>query len=194
MSVPLDYPSISLIIGPMYSGKTTEVMRRLSIYANTKLPILYINCKLDTRSDKNFSTHNDILGDAEFAFQTIKAGKLSDIFVDNFKVIAVDEAGFFPDLLETVTEWADKKEKIVIVAGLSGDFQRSPFGQINDLLSRSDTVTVLSPFCALCHELEGKIFPAPFSLRMSANKEKILVGGSDIYKPACRKCYLKHSV
>ena len=51
-------PSIDLIIGPMYAGKTTELLRMLNLFVEFGLNTLYINSNVDTRSSMNFSTHN----------------------------------------------------------------------------------------------------------------------------------------
>ena len=53
--------SLDLIIGPMFSSKTTELVRRLSIFADMDIPVLYINTELDTRSDQSFSSHNSMI-------------------------------------------------------------------------------------------------------------------------------------
>lgn len=101
------------------------------------------------------------------------------------QVIAIDEGQFFADLHEFCTHAADTHKQIVIVAGLSGDFRRRPFGQINDLLSHADTVTNLTARCTFCSPHS----PATFTFRVIADERTAVVGGADKYVPVCRKHY-----
>ena len=180
-------PSIDLIIGPMYSGKSTETIRRLSIYNELDIPVIYINAKVDTRSDENFSTHNKTLG--TLPYSSIKSDKLSSVDVSRFSVVAIDEAQFFPDLFDTVLKWVENDKKIVIVAGLNGDFRRKPFGQVIDLLPLADSVTKLSPFCVQCKKEKKLIKNALFTKRIVNGTEEVLIGGKESYIPVCRDCF-----
>ena len=56
-----NYPTLDLIMGPMYSGKSTELIRRLSIFSEMGLKVLYVNSKIDNRSNDNFSTHSPVV-------------------------------------------------------------------------------------------------------------------------------------
>ena len=100
-------------------------------------------------------------------------------------VIGIDEAQFMPDLLDFCKRAADIDGKRVVVAGLDGDFLRRPFGQLAELLPLADSVDKIMAQCALCGE------PAPFASRTVASKETYLVGGSESYRPCCRRCYLE---
>lgn len=186
MSLPSS-ASLDIIFGPMYASKTSEVIRRLIIYHEIGLKVLYINTELDNRSDQAFSTHNKTIG--QIPFKAVKSKTLLDQDVSHYNVIAVDEAQFFPDLKNTVLHWVDKLGKIVIVSGLNGDFRRNPFGQINDLVPHADTVTKLTPFCSECVK-KGVMRAAHFTKRTIPNKTEILIGGKEAYIPVCRQCYL----
>jgi len=98
-------------------------------------------------------------------------------------VLAIDEAQFFADLVPFCTEAAEGRGQRVIVAGLDGDFRRGKFGQLLELVPLADSVTKLSSQCAECGEA------APFTLRTAAATATTLIGGSESYKPACRRCY-----
>lgn len=180
-------PGIDIIIGCMYSGKTTETIRRLTIYHQLNMKVLYINSQIDTRSDKAFSTHNETIG--QIPFPAIKLNSLTDADVTDYQVIAVDEGQFFTDLATTVLNWVDKKNKIVIVAGLSGDFRRQPFGQIAQLLPHCDSITKLNSFCLDCRRNRQVIKPAHFTKRITAQQNEIVVGGQETYIPVCRDCF-----
>ena len=175
-------PSLDLIIGPMRGGKTTELLRMLNTFAELGLKTLYVNSNLDTRSDANFSTHNPSLKSIG-KIQAIKTSNLCNVAFEEYKVIGIDEAQFFPALKNYVTANVNKGKKI-IVAGLNGDYQRNPFGEINELIPYCDTIKFLRPFCKLC---TNKITPASFTKRISPETNTISVDAE--YLPVCRSCY-----
>lgn len=182
-------PSIDLIIGCMYSGKTTELIRRLTIYNEMDMNVLYVNSVKDDRAPHSFSTHNKTIG--EISYDMTKTEKLTTVNVDGYDVIGIDEAQLFGDLKDTVISWVENKDKIVIVCGLNGDFLRQPFGQINDLLPYCDSIIKLNPFCHTCKKENNIIRPAHFTKRITKQQETVLIGGRDMYIPTCRKCFLK---
>lgn len=167
---------------------TSEVIRRLIIYHEIGMKVLYLNTYLDNRADEPFSTHNETIG--KVPFDSVKVKTLRDVDVDKYDVIAIDEAQFFGDLKESVLEWVECKRKIVILAGLNGDFRRHPFGQLNDMIPYADTVTKLSPFCVLCIK-DKKMVNALFTKRTVPSDSEILIGGKEAYIPVCRECYKK---
>jgi len=182
-------PSIDIITGPMYCGKTTETIGKLIVYHEIGMRTLYVNTKMDTRSDNAFSTHNKTVGSVPF--DCVKVEDLRECKVENYDVIAIDESQFFDNLKDIVLDWVERQNKIVIISGLSGDFQRNKFGQIVDLFPYADTVTKLSSFCMECKKNENKITPAHFTKRTVHADSKILIGGKESYIPVCRKCFLQ---
>lgn len=189
-------PSIDLIIGPMFSGKSTELLRRLVIYKEIFSPehVLYINCNIDDRSSKNFSTHNSLIKNTELDFMSKKVNinSINELFdIENIKVIGIDEAQMFTDLFSTVMKLVEEKGIKVILSGLNSDCYRNDFGELFKFFSKCDTITKLNPFCKECKDSEV-IKPAIFSKRVQTeNSDQIVIGGSDVYIPVCRKCYLK---
>lgn len=184
-------PSLDIIFGPMFSGKTTELIRRLSIFDKLKLRVLYINYAGDDRSDKDFSTHNETITTLSSGIKSMKSLRLSDIDVNEYDVIGVDEAQFFSDLDSFAWTVVEHLKKKLVVAGLNGDFKRRPFGKLIDLIPLCDNVTKLFPFCVECMEKNRVCQPALFSKRKSKeNENDILIGGQESYIPACRECYL----
>jgi thymidine kinase len=153
------------------------------------MKVLYINTELDTRSDNAFSTHNHTIG--KIPFDAIKTDRLNNLEIKNYDVVAVDEAQFFPDLKDTVLAWVEKDKKIVIVAGLNGDFRRNQFGQILDLIPYSDNVIKLASFCMSCKQEKNTVKQAHFTKRIIQGNQEILIGGKDAYIPVCRECFLK---
>lgn len=182
---------IEIIIGPMFSGKTTELMRRLMRYTSIGSKILYINHSLDkSRTEGSFSTHNPLFNGYTSAISTIFTDKLpnSDEII-KFDIIAIDEAQFFENLGECII-YADKFHKRVILSGLSGDHTRNKFGNILDLIPKADSVNFLSAMCLKC--AEGKIIcEATFTYKCGGDNSIIEVGASDKYIPVCRFHYLE---
>ena len=193
---------LELIIGPMYSGKTS---RLVEIYKQCKfcdISVAVINHSIDNRYDEELlSTHDHI------KIPCIKTERLFDVWTDyidiemthihdvprirdKFKVassevILINEGQFFPDLEEFVKTLL-KNDKKVYVCGLDGDFERKKFGQILDLIPFCDKVTKLTSLCSICKN--GT--PGIFSKRITTETEQTVVG-SDNYIPVCRSCYNK---
>lgn len=191
MSFVTRNPSIDLIIGPMFSGKTTELHRRLNICKNASFSVIYINSVVDTRAEF-FSTHNSTLKQNN-EIKYVKAQTLTNL-VDECKgydVIGIDEAQFFPDLILFCRTMCEEYKKKVIVCGLNSDFKRHPFGEILSLVSICDTITKVESFCSSCRKDGGEMVPAIFSKRIMRSENTILVGGTGEYIPVCRSCYFK---
>ena len=186
---------VDLIIGPMFSGKTSELMRKLMIYSEMGRKVLYINSKIDTRGSKMFSTHNDTLKESN-KITFIKLDNLADGLEEIIKydVVGIDEAQFFPDLVDSVKIIAEYMEKYVIVAGLDSDFNREPFENIIKLIPFVDKLIKLNSYCKLCNETKI-LKPALFNHKVIKGVEhsQIQVGGSETYIPLCRKCYVKNN-
>jgi thymidine kinase len=99
-----------------------------------------------------------------------------------YDVIGIDEAQFFPDLIE-FTEELTNRGKTVIAAGLDGDFQRKPFGKVLDLMSKCESITKLS---AVCTETAADAF---FTQRTVEFQGLELIGGAESYRAASRSSF-----
>lgn len=183
---------LHIILGPMFSGKTSALLRLLFNDAAIGLNVLYINHERDTRAGA-YSTHNPLYKEhlatmSNVSFCSVK--ELSSVDVDRYDVIGIDEAQFFEDLL-TVNDWVDERGKKVIVAGLDGDFRREKFGHIVDLVPKSNQVEKLTAYCKMCASKTPRVMKlAYFTLRTANTKDVIYVGGASDYQPACRACHL----
>jgi thymidine kinase len=169
-----------LIIGGMFSGKSTELIRRLNRYNAINKKILIINSSKDTRCSKSVLQTHDKL-----SIQCIKTDCLLKIlmqqqFVDS-DIIAIDEGQFFSHLRDFV-EGALLSKKHIIVAGLDGDYKQQIFGEIVHLIPLADEVIKLTAFCMECNN--GTL--GPFSKRIVNNSEQELVGEADMYRAVCR--------
>ena len=173
---------IEIIMGCMFSGKSTELIRRLKRHRAINQKILVINSTKDTRSsDDVIKTHN---------WDTFACMKVDDLrfaidFVHDHEcdVVAIDEAQFFTNLREFV-QVISSQVKRIIIAGLDGDFLQRPFGEIFDVIPLADEVLKLHALCMVCKD--GTL--APFTKRYSDDTTQELVGDHDIYKAVCRKC------
>lgn len=151
---------LTLILGGMFAGKTTEMLKHRS--GKT----LIISHVFDTRCE-GVKTHDGV------EVSAIKCNVLP-LKVDADTVL-VDEAQFFESL-----DGVESLAPNVVVAGLSGDYKRKPFGKILELIPKADKVTFLTAVCD-CGA------PAPFTKRVSS--EKNLISVESCYKPKCGSCF-----
>lgn len=189
----MNTPGLDIILGPMFSCKTTELLRRLSTVTEVGLKVLYINNVIDDRNTQDvFSTHNKQLKQKlsrTMKMTSVKRLEEADSLVDVVNIVGIDEAHFFDDLSKVI-EWVEVKQKRVIIVSLDGDWQRCKIGKIYDLIPLCDTVTKLSAYCISCAK-SGKLVNGLFSCRVVNDNNTILVGGNDKYQAVCRECYLK---
>ena len=122
---------LDIVTGPMFSGKTTELLRRLFSEAEIGLKVLYVNHNLDTRG-KSFSTHNplykrQLAEESKVDFLSTDKLSLIQSTITKYNVVGIDESQFFGDLVNEVKILVDKFGMHVIVAGLNGDYNRNVF-------------------------------------------------------------------
>lgn len=174
--------SLELIMGSMFSGKTTELMRRIRRLKSIGMRCVVINHSNDTRVEGAFvQTHDG------FKLPAIKTHDLLLMDIRSYDAIAIDEAQFFPNLVPAVTRMVEKLGKFVLLAGLNGDYQRKPFGDISHLVCKADDITLTRAYCNQCRD--GTL--ASFTLRLSSEEDTVSVGGADKYSSVCRRCYEK---
>jgi len=172
---------LTIIMGNMFSGKTSELIRRLKRYKIIGKKIVVINSDKDTRSDDEvLQTHDGV------QFPCLKVPHISHCVIRqefcDADIVAVDEAQFFTDLKEFVGMCLFLG-KSVILAGLDGDYRQQKFGEVIDCIPMASDVIKLS---ALCMECQNGT-PGPFTKRIVDDDTLELVGGKDIYKAVCRK-------
>lgn len=196
--------SLRLIIGPMFAGKTTEIIRTYNLYRFLKKRILVVNHTLNQRFQDvkqsidddekcitSISTHDFVFLRHDFVLTT---SKLQNIFevpdFESFDVILIEELQFYDDAFDVVTQLVDLHQKIVISSGLDGDSERRPMGDVLKLIPYADTVERIVALCREC--CDGT--PGIFSSRMPSHCRRtnvIDVGAADKYQALCRKHYLK---
>lgn len=186
-------------IGPMFSGKTTWLNWELTKFADKGFSVLKISHSADIRNDvskrdMSGSTHNSSYSSLTSKIDCIQVDELKYADVNKYHAIGVDEAQFFPDLVEMVKLWVEDRGKHVRVVGLDGDSFKRKFGQVLDLIPLCDGVKKMNASCRLClNELEKTNFhgnilaiEAPFTKRTIQSTNQIEVGGSSKYIPVCR--------
>ncbi|KAM4823291.1 thymidine kinase, cytosolic [Urocitellus parryii] len=173
---------IQVILGPMFSGKSTELMRRVRRFQIAQYKCLVIKYAKDTRYSNSFSTHDRHTMDA------LPACLLRDTAQEALgaAVIGIDEGQFFPDIVEFCETMANAG-KTVIVAALDGTFQRKAFGAILNLVPLAESVVKLTAVCMECFR------EAAYTKRLGLEKEVEVIGGADKYHSVCRLCYFKKS-
>jgi len=178
--------SLSVIIGPMFSGKSTRILQLVSRYASIDTPCVVIKPRIDNRYDPSLVVTHD-----RGTTPCIVSDRLMDIYpqlLNEARVIIVEEAQFFPDLLSFVTHQVYSEEKRVYVVGLSGDADCRAFGQILDCIPMADEVDMLKALCRRCANGNA----APFTYRKTGRPEQqVLIGGPDQYEALCRACYVR---
>ena len=174
--------SLKLIIGCMFSGKTTEIIKIVNNLKHINQIPVVIKPNIDNRySLDKISTHN------KQQYECITLNLLSEFNIQNdYQYIIIEEAQFFNDLLLFVIDQVEIKNKNVIVVGLDGDSDRNNFGDIHKLLPLCDDIVKLKAYCSICKNGKNAIF----SKRLSEKKEKVLVGSNEDYTAVCRDCYL----
>ena len=180
MNSPYKSGYLEIILGPMYSGKSTRLVEVYNQCKFCDIPVTAINHTIYNRyDDELLSTHDKI------KIPCIKTNNLLDIWPTiTSDVILINEGQFFPDLYEAVIDMLENGKQ-VYVCGLDGDFERKKFGDVLDLIPLCDKVTKLTSLCSLCKD--GT--PGIFSLRLTNEKEQTVVG-SENYIPVCRSCYV----
>ena len=181
---------LGIILGPMYSGKTSRLLALYKKYTFCEMPVTVVNFAEDTRySDSMLSTHDKNMIPCFMKNAMNEAFPFDGEDIKKYQVFLINEAQFFPDIVEWVkTAISPPYNKIVHISGLDGDFQRNTFGNWLSLITYCDTVEKLTSICCGCKKAQ-----ALFSHRLTDEKAQKVIG-SDSYIPLCRKCYDKRSL
>lgn len=172
---------IEVICGPMFSGKSEELIRRVTRYKLARVPTQTFKPALDVRyavgevvSHSRLSTAAQPVKDSQELLQSVE---------DRTVVVGIDEGQFFDlGLIDVATMLAGAGKK-VIVAGLDTDYLGRPFDPIPSLMMRAEYVT---KSLAVCHRCGG---PGLFTQRVVESDELVVLGATDTYEARCRRCY-----
>ncbi|AJQ45634.1 thymidine kinase [Ureaplasma diversum] len=179
---------IELITGPMFAGKSAELIRRLKRFEYADVKYLVFKPKVDTRSCQEIISRN---GSRLSSIEVSESAQILEYLMDNdcceqVRAIGIDEAQFFDDGIIEVCNILAENNYVVIVSGLDKNFKGEPFGAIGKLSVHAENVTKLSAVCVDCGA------DASFSMRTvnkkpaSYNDEEILIGCAEQYVAVCR--------
>jgi thymidine kinase len=171
---------IEVICGSMFSGKTEELIRRLTRARLAKQQVEIFKPSVDTRyHDTHVVSHN------ETSIRSTPVNFAGDILLlsGTCDVVGIDEAQFFDEDIVRVVQLLANQGKRVILAGLDMDFEGKPFDPMPKLMAIAEYVTKVHAICMQCGDL------AAFSYRLSAATEKVMLGEKDSYEARCRKCF-----
>lgn len=185
--------NITTIIGPMWSGKTSELIRLVDRRRIAKDNCLIIKFEGDNRYDtdnKNHVTshsqHIYTKCDIQY-FKELTDNQINDFITSKkYNTIAIEEGHFFKDIAQQCHVLANNNIN-VIVSALDSSFEQKLFTNIGDLIALSENVIKLHAVCMRCSANN-----ASFTIRTIDNKDPLIVGGEDIYQSVCRKCLLQH--
>ena len=172
---------LELIIGPMFSGKSSELIRRIRLLQKIDKSVLVLKPIIDIRYNTNtITSHNFEQVDC------ITLQKLSDFKdISKFNNIIIDEGQFFDDLFEIVIYWLNNYNINIIIGGLDGDYKQNPIGDILKLIPYADKCKKYNSLCSICKDGTK----APFTCRTIKNNDTVLIGGEESYMPLCRSHY-----
>ncbi len=178
---------IEIIVGPMYCGKSEELIRRLRRVRIARQKTQVFKPALDDRYDKsNIVSHS---GDSIEALAVDHPEGILQRVGEETKVVGIDEAQFFHQRLVSAAEELADRGKRVILAGLDRDFRGEPFGPVPDLMARAEYIDKLHAICVNCGE------PATRTQRLldgepaSYDDPVIMVGAEEVYEARCRHCH-----
>lgn len=172
---------VEVICGPMFSGKTEELIRRVKRAQIAKQRVQIFKPAIDTRYDET-----KVVSHSSQSITSEPVDRAIDILhslKDMTRVVAIDEIQFFDEgILNIVKKLADRGHR-VICAGLDLDYRGVPFGPMPMLLAMADNVQKVQAICTVCGA------PATRSQRLSKNSDTVLLGEADTYEARCRAHY-----
>lgn len=183
----LDHGFIEVITGPMFSGKSEELIRRIKRAKIAKQKVQVFKPAIDDRySIDKVVSHN---GDNINAINIARAAEILDFIEEDTEVVAIDEIQFFDyNIVEIAREIADSGKR-VICAGLDMDFRGEPFGPTPDIMAIAESVDKIAAICVICGN------PATRTQRLINGEPAkhddpiIMVGARETYEARCRKCH-----
>lgn len=172
---------IEVVCGPMFSGKTEELIRRLVRAQIAKLKVEIFKPQIDLRYSKDeIVSHSRLTIPSKLVTSPWEIYELAQ----HADVIGIDEAQFLGhDLIEVVQKLADQGKR-VICAGLDTDYRGVPFDPIPQLLAIAEYIDKTLAICVVCGN------PAKHTQRVVASNERVLVGATEAYEARCRNCFV----
>ncbi len=169
---------IEVICGPMFSGKSEELIKRLRRAQIAKRRVQIFKHGIDVRYDAS-----SIVSHSQQSIPSVAVTDVREILQmvdDRTELVAIDEGQFFGEEIIEVTNTLANRGKRVIVAGLDLDYMGNPFGPMPQLLCSAEYVTKQLAICMTCGD------PANFTQRLTQATEQVVVGAIETYEARCR--------
>ena len=176
-----DEPHLAVITGPMFSGKSDELIRRLRVASIGGHGVLIVKPASDTRTHTTVQSRGGGVMDAVVAES---AAHLLKLVEQSHRVIGIDEAQFFDEGIVEVVRELLRAGKRVYVAGLALDYAEKPFVHMASLMAMATECHVLMAVCMQCKNPN-----ASRTMRLVESTERHLVGDGEAYEPRCLGCY-----
>ena len=172
---------IEVVCGPMFSGKSEELIRRLRRAEIARQRVQIFKPIIDQRySSDHIVSHNDLRIHSDCVSTAAEVQAKIDLRTE---VIGIDEAQFLGEaLVDMVVRLADMGKRIII-AGLDTDYLGRPFHPMPELLAVADEITKTLAICMQCGN------PAKHTQRLVASQDLIVVGAEGMYEARCRRCF-----
>jgi thymidine kinase len=172
---------IEVVCGPMFSGKSEELIRRLRRARIARKRVQVFKPRIDDRY-----SHEEIVSHADQRMASEVVDGAQDILgiLDwRTQVVGIDEANFMGPALVEVAERLADSGKLVIIAGLDTDYLGRPFPPIPELLARAESITKTLAICMRCGN------PAKHTQRLVESEDLIVVGATGMNEARCRRCF-----
>ena len=175
---------IEVIVGPMFSGKSEELIRRLKRARIARQRVACFKPDIDLRYHRtSIASHSS---QTHEACTVANVERLREALFDQLhevEVVGIDEAQFFDQSIIPLTMELVHLGKRILIAGLDTTFTAEPFGPIPALMAIADEVTKLSAVCMVCGA------PAIHTQRLGQSQELVVVGAAGLYEARCRACF-----
>lgn len=179
----MKHGQLHMILGCMFSGKTSELLRIYDRYIIAGRKCMLIKYEKDIRYDSNcIATHNGL---REKSYKCNFLASL-DKYIGDYDIILIDEIQFYKDAILFCEKWTVVDNKIVYVSGLNGTYNRLPFEVISMLLPLADSVKMYS---AVCRNNGNNAIYSKRLDTMDTNIESL--GAADKYEAVDRDTYFK---
>lgn len=185
---PKNHGWIEVIAGPMYSGKSEELIRRVRRAKIARQKVQVFKPEIDDRYSKEDVVSH--CGEKVNAVPVKDSLEILKLLCDDTDVVAIDEVQFFDENIVKVVNSIAERNKRVICAGLDMDFRGEPFGYMPQLMAIAEFVDKIQAICMVCGN------PATRTQRLINGKPAkysdpiVLVGAKESYEARCRKCHV----
>jgi thymidine kinase len=178
---------LEVITGPMFSGKSEELIRRLKRARIARQRVACYKPDIDLRYHRAaIASHSSLTHEAVPIASVEELRAILYPQLECVEVVGIDEVQFLsPDIIPVALDLVALGKR-VLLAGLDTTFANEPFGPVPNLMALADSVTKLSAVCVVCGQ------PAIHTQRLGASQELVIVGATGLYEARCRAHFTPH--